>query len=646
MRDERTLVEFPREVLEGSIPTRFEAVVRRYPNRPAVKSGDLVLGYEALNRAANRVARAVLATGGDPARPVALLLERDAPLAAAILGVLKAGRIVVCVDPAFPLERIRQILDDAQASFLIAGDHSAGLAGQVARPGVSWMRMEPLEGGDPANNPGRPVPPDAAACIIYTSGSTGRPKGILYSHRSGLHDVLLRSAVMSLGPGDRLAWVHSPSFAASMQDLLCAVLNGGAILPFDPQREGAARLGHWLQEEAITVFHAVPVLFRDVAETFMPPDPCPQLRLVRLSGDRVSPRDVELFQERFGPACRLLITLATTETGFFRYYFIDRAAPFNEGAVPVGYAVPDKEVLLLDDEGNPVGPDTIGEIAVKSRYLSLGYWRQPDRTQAAFRPTPDGGAARIYRTGDLGRLRPDDCLEILGRKDFQVKIRGVRIEPAEVEAALLEDGSIRDAVVMAREDRPGERRLVGYLVVREGRGPTLTALRRRLSERFPKAMIPTAFLILPALPLTANGKVDRRALPPPTSDRPDLETAFVPPRTHVEDTVGAIWMKVLGLDRVGVYDGFLELGGNSLLAFRIIARVLAAFHVEPPLRALLESATVAAMAALIVQRQAEAAGSAVAGRALAEIEGLPEDQVERVLRAETALAEKPPDSTA
>ena len=259
------------------------------------------------------------------------------------------------------------------------------------------------------------------------------------------------------------------------------------------------------------------------------------------------------------------------------------------------------EILLLDEDGQAVRPDDIGEIAIRSRYLSPGYWRRPDLTAAAFRSDPAGGPERIYRTGDLGRRLPDGCLVHLGRKDFQVKIRGFRVEVAEVEGALLSLPTVQEAVVVAREDRPGDRRLVAYLVPTARPAPTVTALRQALAASVPDYMVPAAYVMLDALPKTPGGKVDRRALPPPGRTRPALDQPLVAPRTPVEATVGAIWQEVLGLDEVGMHDNFFDLGGHSLAASQVIARVTETFHVDLPVRVLFEAPTVNGLALAVVQ---------------------------------------------
>ena len=631
----KAFIEFPREALERSILDRFEDVVGRYPDRVAVKTRSHALTYDALNRAANRVAHAILARRGAGPEPIALLLEKDAPLVAAILAVLKAGKIFLCLNPAFPLDRLRGMLEDARAGLIVTDSRYAPLAGDLSRAALPWMNLDALDVGLPAENVGLSLSSDAVAYITYTSSSTGQPKGISQNHCNLLHDIMVRTNIMHLCPEDRLSWLGSPSFAASLKDLFSALLNGASLFPFDLQEEGITRLAPWLIGEGITLYHSVPTVFRHFAERLTGAEAFPRLRLLYVGGEQVSPLDVELYRAHFAPQCLLLVMLSCTEAGSIRHIFFDKATRFTGSIVPVGYAVPDKEVLLLDEAGGPVGVNAIGEIAVKSRYLSLGYWRQQDRTRAAFLPDPEGGDARIYRTGDLGRLLPDGCLEHLGRKDLQVKVRGVRVELAEVEAALLRVGNIKEAVVVAREGRAGDTRLVAYLVPAGLPAPTVTTLRCALAETLPDSMIPSSYVLLDALPLTANGKVDRRALPPPETGHPELATPFAPPRTPVEERLAAIWAEVLGLDCIGIHDGFLELGGNSLLAAQVTSRVIAAFRVELPLQSLFEAPTVAAMAAVIAQRQATEAEPV--GQMLAELEALPEEEAQRLLARETSL---------
>jgi acyl carrier protein len=283
-----------------------------------------------------------------------------------------------------------------------------------------------------------------------------------------------------------------------------------------------------------------------------------------------------------------------------RQYFIDQETPLPDTIVPIGHVVEDMVIVLLDESGEEVGVGGIGEIAVRSEYLAAGYWRRPELTRERFQPDPEGGACRLYRTGDLGRMLSDGCLEYFGRKDFQAKVRGYTVEIAVVEAALQGLASVREAVVMTREDRPGEPRLVAYLVPAQRSVPTASALRRTLAEELPEYMIPSTFVMLDAVPLNANGKVDRRALPAPGATRPELEMPYCAPQGPVEEGLAAIWADVLGVERVGRDDPFLDLGGHSLHAVRVLARISELFQEEIKLPDFFAAPTVAGLARTVL----------------------------------------------
>jgi len=334
----------------------------------------------------------------------------------------------------------------------------------------------------------------------------------------------------------------------------------------------------------------------------------------------------------------LIITFAAKEAGPIRLNVIGKETKITGEIVPVGYEIPDKKVLLLDDNGQEVGFAQVGEIAVKSRYLSLGYWRRPDLTETKFLPDPSGGDERIYLTGDLGRMSPDGCLEHLGRKDFQVKIRGLRIEVAEVEEALRSMGAIQEAVVVAREDESGDKHLVSYIVPAKNAAPSISEVRNFLDQRLPRHMVPSRFVMLDALPLTPNGKVNLSALPDPGKARPDLDTPFVAPMTPVEKTLSQIWAEVLSLEQLGIHDNFFDLGGHSLAATRVVSEVIKTFQLELPVQALFQAPTVAQMAAVITEHRGKRLGNEELVRILTELESLSEEEARRLLADKSGSA--------
>ncbi len=599
-----SFVGFEKEEIEQSIPHRFEKMVSLYPQRLAVKADGHALTYETLNQAANRTARAILAKREPGNEPTALLFEHGIDAIKAILATLKAGKSYVALDPSFPRERITFVLRDSRAGLIVTNNRNVNLARSLTEdPCSSVLNIDEIGNSFSSENPGLAVAPDEIAHLIYTSGSTGQPKGVIQNHRNQLHDIRVRTEIFHFCPDDRMTLF---AFATShaIMNIYSAVLNGAALYPRDIKAKGVANLATWLIQEGITIWNSGAPLFRHFLDTLTGEETFPELRLIRLGGEQVSKRDVERYKKHFSPDCVLVNGLASTETGALLQYFIDKETQITSSTVPVGYAVEGQEVLLLDDAGQEVGRNSVGEITISSCYLSPGYWRRPDITQTAFHPDPRGGSARVYRTGDLGRRLPDGCLELLGRRDFQVKIRGYRVEVAEIEMALLALESIKAAVVVARKDPPGSKRLVAYVVPAEMSPPTVSTLRHALAEKFPDYMIPSAFVMLRALPLTPNGKVDRSALPAPEGTRPDLDTPFAAPRTVVEEELTQIWAEVLSFHQVGIHDNFFDLGGHSLTAAQIIARVVKRFQLELSIQSLFQAPTVAEMAAVITQRQA------------------------------------------
>ena len=623
-----TFVEFDEEEIEQSISDRFEDQVRRHAARPAIETASGAITYGELNEDANRIAHAILGARGERHERVALLFHQGAAAIAATLGALKAGRTYVPLDPFVPIGRNRFIVEDAQPELLVASSETLALAFEVAQGGLPVMNVDHLVHGLPTDNPGLRIGPDSLSYLIYTSGSTGQPKGVMQNHRNVLFTMREWINLVHICPQDRLSLLRSLSVVGSVRDLLGGLLSGAAVLPLDVKKEGVVLLGRWMANRGVTIFNTVVTLFRNFGAT-LAGEAFPSVRLIKLSGEPVHRRDLEIYRKAFAQDCLALNMLASSEAGSVRAYFVDKDTPIHDQLVPIGYGLEACEVRLLDGRGETVGFDEIGEIAVRSRYLAPGYWRLPELTAAAFRPAPEGGEARVFLTGDLGRMRPDGCLVHLGRKDAHVKIRGFSVELAEVEAALRDAAGVRNVVVTTRERTPGHQILVAYVVPTERPAVGIDALRRAVARTLPDYMVPSAFVILDELPLAGPGKVNVRALPDPDRGRPELGVPLVGPRTPVEEAMARIWAEVLGLDRVGIHDPFLELGGDSLLASQVVSRVIRAFQLNVPLRALLEAPTVAEMALMVVQQKAMRVRREDVGGKLAEVEGATAEQVVR-----------------
>ncbi len=596
VRPTNSYVPFRPEDIHSSIPARFAEQVRRAPDQLAVSGEDKSLSYSELDRLSNRVARRIVGAVGSAKEPVVLMLEQGIAPVAAILGVLKAGRPYVPLDLDLPDRDLQTMAADSGAGLVLAEGDAVGRARSIASSGMAVVDIADfLDAGEeaamqPTADPGSP------AYIFYTSGTTGRPKGVVDCHRNVLHNVLRYTNTLHIVAGDRLTLIQPPSFSGTVSSLFGALMNGATICPFDLRRSTPSALAAWLNAEEVSIYHSVPALFRGflTGDRFFP-----SVRLVRLEGDRASRLDWELFCRHFTSDCLLVNGLGITETGLVRQYFLDRQSSVPPGHLPVGYPIDDMDCLVVDHDGRPLEPDQPGEIAVRSRFLALGYWGSPDATDAAFHPDPADDSVRVFRTRDRGLLRPDGCLEYLGRSDLRIRIRGQWVDPERVEAALAALPSIADAVVVGRQDHRGELSVVGYVVPASGAPPAPAEIRRALRDRLPAVMVPSHFVLLDSLPLNAHQKVDRRieVLPEPEWQAHDVA---VPPWTLLEQQLAELWKEMLGVEGVGLDDDFFDLGGHSLLAVQMLDRVEDMFGRKIPPAALLAGATIERLSQILL----------------------------------------------
>jgi amino acid adenylation domain-containing protein len=473
---ERAFVPFTKADLEQSLPARFALQVARHGDRLAVQCGAERLSYVELGRLAHRIARGLAAQRGPDAEPVVLLVRQGAPLVAAILGILEAGKFYVPLDPSAPAAELAQQVAASAARLVIADEACQTVAERFAAADRKVWQLERI--GGTAESDGPAIAPDAYAYVFYTSGSTGTPKGVVDSHRNVLHNVMRYTNALRIGADDRLTLLQAPHFSGAVSSLFGALLNGAAVFPFDLKRQSIGEIARTVVEHEITIWHSVPALFELLVETGLR---FPSLRLIRLEGDQATRRHLELFQRAFGPGCTLVNGLGATETGITLQFFVGHDTAVEGNALPLGYATEDMATLILGDAGETLGPGEVGEIAIRSRYLALGYWRDPARTAAAFAPLPGTSGERLYRTGDLGWLRPDGCLEYLGRRDFRPRLRGCWVDVDAIEAALLALDDVHSAVVKVCQFPEGSEQLVGYVV--PAAGAARGDCRRRASRR-------------------------------------------------------------------------------------------------------------------------------------------------------------------
>ena len=492
---------FQKEDIEQSVARRFEEMVKRFPGKIAVKTRYHEWTYEGLNRRANGVANAIFEICKPDVETVALLFEHDADMLSGVFGALKAGKTYVPLDPSYPVERLAYMIENSQASCLISNDLNIDLAGKLKFDKVELININDVDLTPDAQSPDISISPDAPAYILYTSGSTGRPKGVVQNHRNVLHFARVYTNSIHICPDDRLTLISSYSFDAAVMDIFGALLNGATLYPANIKEEGIVSLSKWFIEQNISVYHSTPTVYRLFMDSMSGDEHFNALRIIVLGGEAVYKRDIDLYKKHFSNECLFVNGFGPTESSVSLQYFINKEDDFNQYRVPVGYPVQDTDVILINNSGG--FDDIYGEIGIKSEYLTLGYWNNPELTKAAFISSPHGEGNRIYRSGDLGRLRPDGTIEFLGRKDLQVKIRGYRIEVGEIEMALNEHSTVESSAVFAKTIN-GVEHLVGCVVSDSSPAPSSRELRQFLRNKIPDYMVPSALVVLDSLPFNSH----------------------------------------------------------------------------------------------------------------------------------------------
>jgi amino acid adenylation domain-containing protein len=627
-------IQFKDEEVEQSIPERFEQQVRAHADRLAIKSDEISFTFHDLNQTANRLARKIRSRRGDEVEPIALLFDHGAGVLAAMLGVLKTGKFYVVLDTTYPRDRLMYMLEDSGARLIVADDKNLAFARELSNETLDVVNFHDPNEIFPDLDLGTYPSPDALAMILYTSGSTGRPKGVMHTHRNVLADARNLTNEWCISAHDRWLLHTSVSFANSVRTIYGSLLNGAAVYPYDAKTRGFGRLSSWLLDNEITILRSVPTTFRDFMSTLPEGRKFPAVRVLSVGGEPMLGSDLDYFNRHFLPHCVLVHALGPTECLTVCWSCIPHGTQITETKLPIGYPLKDKEVLLLDADGRELAEGEVGEIAVRSRYISPGYWRDPIRTKSVFLADPSGSDKRIYLTGDLGVRLKGGCLVHIGRRDFLVKIRGFRIDTSEIEAALRGIDGIDDAVVVGREDNLGEKRLVAYCVPKTRPRITASQIRQGLARVLPDYMIPSTFVSVDAIPRTPNGKTDRLHLPVPPRERPELDTPFAPPENSTEKELAKIWAEILDLDQVGINDNFFDLGGNSLRATRISTQVMKNFRVDLTIKALFESPTIAEFARVIILKQLKSIGDADTAALLAELESSSDENIRRRLTEE------------
>ena len=574
----------------------FEAQVDRTPAALAVAGAGAFLSYAELDRDANRIAHYLRDAGVGPERRVGICLERAPQLLAAILGVLKAGGAYIPIDPGYPADRIQFMLDDAGAEIVLTQRSLLPLVQRARARAVCLDRDRSLFETGPDSRPPCATTPAHLAYAIYTSGSTGRPKGVQIDHAGLVNLAAWHNRVHAVTPADRATQLAGLGFDATVWEVWPYLIAGASLhMPAEDVRMSAAQMVAWLANERITItFLPTPLYEATLAVEW----PAHAVRRVLTGGDRLhrgpgAAAGYELFNH-YGPTENSVVTTWGP-------------AQDAEGPPPIGRPVDNAQVYILDRQLRPVPPGVAGELHIGGAGLSRGYIGQPELTAERFIPNPFSSArgARLYRSGDRARFRADGSIDFLGRVDAQVKLRGFRLEPGEIETVLAQHPTVGECVVVLRRDHGLDDRLVAYVTPSGSGTPAIAEIRKFLQQQLPEYMVPAVFTRLDALPLTPNGKVDRSALPAPDPERGDAALTYAAPRNPVEEIIAGTWAEVLGLPQVGIHDNFFEIGGHSLLATQVASRLRARLDVAFPLRLVFESPTVAGLAAAIRDVRAE-----------------------------------------
>jgi amino acid adenylation domain-containing protein/non-ribosomal peptide synthase protein (TIGR01720 family) len=585
----------------------FEAQVERSPAAPAVTFEGNTLTYRELDERSNRVAHALLrrGAGGGAAGLVGLAVERSLDTLVGILGILKAGAAYLPLDPDYPKDRLAFMIEDSRVAIVVT---QSSVAEALPAHGAALLHLDAdaaAIAAEPATRPARATTPASLAYVIYTSGSTGKPKGAMVTHHNVARLFAATDPWFGFGPSDVWTMFHSYAFDFSVWEIWGALLHGGrvVVVPYWVSRAPDAFYA-LLVAEGVTVLNQTPSAFRQLVhhEGGVPAASREKLRLrsIVFGGEALDLEDLRPWWERHPDTAPQLVNMygITETTVHVTYRPVGRADLERPWSSVIGRPIPDLQLYILDAHRQPVPVGVTGEMYVGGAGVCAGYLSRPELTAERFLDDPYRPGQKLYRTGDLARHLEGGDVEYLGRIDHQVKIRGFRIELGEIEAVLGQHPTVREAVVLARQDGPGERRLVAYLVCQDGPPPTATELRAFVKQKLPDMMVPAAFVLLAALPLTENGKIDRRALPAPEEgERAALGGEFVAPVSAVEEALCRIWEGVLRLPQVGVHDNFFAVGGDSILSIQIVSRAQqAGIHLTP--RQLFQHPTVAELAAV------------------------------------------------
>jgi amino acid adenylation domain-containing protein len=583
-----------------TLTQKLSDIINKFPNNVAVVKPYCTWDYQAFDRAIRVIQKQLKEYNFAPQSVIGLLISDPLWLAASIWAVIRERLIYVVLDVTYPQERLSYLLEDCQAAMLLIDAELSSLHHELTNSTSNHLidcESSPLP---EENTYLQTCQAEDLVTLYYTSGSTGKPKGVMHNHAAILHEVRVHTATLEITPGDRFSALYSLATVGSNRDFYAALLNGASWNFFPFRVSGLIGLTNWIQSQQLTIFHAIPLLFREINNTSSLGNCLDSVRVVFVAGDRVLPDDIRLFRQNFSNKARFYTGIGASEaSSIYTHWFIPEEDSLDYSFLPSGYPLPEKEVFLVNDKREKVSHNEEGEIAVCSHYLSLGYFGNKELTQQVFEERENG--LRIYFTGDNGRFDEQGRLVFIGRKDNQVKINGFRVELGEIEALLSQYFSIQNVAVMAKDNPFGDKRLVGYIALKEGENlvdsPSLSQeLREFLKLKLPNYMIPSLFIILDNLPITPNGKIDRKRLPEPDWMAREENQLYALPTNDNEKQLSEIWETVLGIQSISIHDNFLELGGGSLQALQLLSHIEKRWQIQLPLSVIYQFPTVEQLA--------------------------------------------------
>jgi amino acid adenylation domain-containing protein len=598
---QRIVVEFNRTQREPatdmSLVELVEHQARERPDATALTFRNHSLTYRQLNARANQLAHHLCALGIGVESKVIICMERKLEPLVAMLAVLKTGGAFVPIDPSDPDERLRTIVSDAGAQVIVSEEKMRGRFG----PDIPLLCLDNLALPEQEENPESAADSDSLAYVVYTSGSTGRPKGVEVTRAALLNHNLSVGATYELRPGDRVLQCASLSFDVCLEEIWPTWVHGAAVVMSSTElHEDVRSFLRFVEREQLTVLNLPTALWHAMVEE-LPRESIPScVRLVVIGGERASSKHVRIWNEHVDESVQLMNAYGPTEATITSTVCVGSGAATSE--LPIGRPIANTQAFILDELGQPVPIGVAGELYIGGAGVARGYLNRPDLTAERFVASPvTEWPGRLYRTGDLARFLPDGNIEFIGRADHQVKIRGFRIELEEVECHLRQHACVRNAAVLSF-NMDGDARLAAYIEAADG-SVTADELRAFLHMRLPHYMMPCAFVMLEKLPLQSNGKVNRRALPPPHTAAADaVRTGVAPPQDVVQRALAEIWCSLLGVPAVGIRDNFFKIGGHSLLAMRLVSRIRDAFQIDVQMKSIFETPTIEQLAKVVESR--------------------------------------------